>query len=164
MGSISSAPPLPTASPSACNLCCEERQQRTTYKTFGKSAWFIFTWASWLPNYTGVLAHNVLLQHLIIYFAMSVLLFFCLKMKEENGGWRDGAGKQRAREGCKNQLLYRIKQDYIHVNLIHEIKMWFILGSEVKSLLITTRIHCSVYSSLMLWDMYLLLYLQHKFS
>ncbi|GLD63959.1 serologically defined colon cancer antigen 8 homolog [Lates japonicus] len=33
-----SAPPLPTASPSACNLCCEERQQRTTHKTFGKSA------------------------------------------------------------------------------------------------------------------------------
>lgn len=49
-----SAPSLPTASPSACNLCCEERQQRTTHKTFGKSAWFIFTRPSWTPNYTGV--------------------------------------------------------------------------------------------------------------
>lgn len=38
VGSISSAPSLPTASPSARNLCCEERQQRTTHKTFGKSA------------------------------------------------------------------------------------------------------------------------------
>lgn len=50
-----------------------------------------------MPNYTGVLAHNVLLQHLIIYFSISVLLlflfFFLLWLGNERmEGGGDGAG------------------------------------------------------------------------
>lgn len=95
-------PPLPEAAPSSCNLCCEEWQQRATHKTFGKSAWFIFTRASRLPNYTGVSAHNVSLRHFIIYFTVCVVVvLFAWRWRER---MEHGERSDWDLNGCSNEI------------------------------------------------------------